>query len=380
MYRNCIFCSAALKSNQSLEAFPVGRRLAFDAERGRLWVVCARCDRWNLSPLEERWEAVEQAERLFRRTTLRIQGESLGLARLPEGTDLIRVGDALPGEMAAWRYGRTLQRRRWSHRLDRAADLAGGHALPLASTAFLLPAAVAALPFSAAMGVAVGLSLITSLPRQLISRRRGKRILLPATQAGSAQGAVPIRVIDAVGARLDVDETGDPIVEIEVAALNDFRRASRWMIGLEPMRSGRTIRGPAARNLLARLSVAANREGAAPLEVTRALRHIGIAGGSEAFLRQMAKEAWGVGGRRDSRTKHAPPFIPKLQSLAFEMALHEASERRALEGEVELLTAAWKEAEIIASISDSLLDVPSDDNSGPSSAAGRAGPYPPSPG
>ena len=37
------------------------------------------------------------------------------------------------------------------------------------------------------------------------------------------------------------------------------------------------------------------------------------------------------------------------------MALHEEQERRALEGELWLLERAWKEAEEIAEISDSLL-------------------------
>ena len=58
MYKTCMFCNRPLGANQVLEHFPVGRRLAFDAERGRLWVVCRKCERWNLSPIEERWEAV----------------------------------------------------------------------------------------------------------------------------------------------------------------------------------------------------------------------------------------------------------------------------------------------------------------------------------
>jgi hypothetical protein len=41
--------------------------------------------------------------------------------------------------------------------------------------------------------------------------------------------------------------------------------------------------------------------------------------------------------------------------LALEMAAHEEQERRALEGELTLLETAWKEAEEIAAISDSLL-------------------------
>jgi hypothetical protein len=44
--------------------------------------------------------------------------------------------------------------------------------------------------------------------------------------------------------------------------------------------------------------------------------------------------------------------------LALEMAAHEEQERRALEGELAQLETAWKEAEEIAAISDTLL-VPS---------------------
>jgi hypothetical protein len=59
MHSTCTFCHAPLGANAMVEHFPVGRRLAFDADRGRLWVACAACRQWNLSPLEERWEAIE---------------------------------------------------------------------------------------------------------------------------------------------------------------------------------------------------------------------------------------------------------------------------------------------------------------------------------
>src|SRR5688500_18570386 len=52
------------------------------------------------------------------------------------------------------------------------------------------------------------------------------------------------------------------------------------------------------------------------------------------------------------------PRLDKLDTplrLALEMATHEESERRALEGELALLEAAWKEAEEIAAIADNLL-------------------------
>src|SRR3954462_11714548 len=112
MYATCLFCNGDLGRNEAIEAFPVGRRLAFDAANGRLWVVCRKCERWNLSPLEERWEAIEECERRFRDTRLRVSTDNIGLARLGEGLELVRVGPALRPEFAAWRYGDQFGRRR----------------------------------------------------------------------------------------------------------------------------------------------------------------------------------------------------------------------------------------------------------------------------
>src|SRR3712207_5627211 len=105
MYSHCIFCGSGLGANESIEHFPVGQKLAFDAEKGRLWVVCPTCAKWNLTPLEERWEAVEECERRFRGTSIRTSTENVGLAKLPDGTELVRIGRPLRPEFAAWRYG-----------------------------------------------------------------------------------------------------------------------------------------------------------------------------------------------------------------------------------------------------------------------------------
>jgi len=82
-----------------------GVRLAFDAARGRLWVVCAGCGRWNLTPIDERWEAIEICERMFRATRVRVTTAEIGLTRLADGTELVRIGAPLRPEFAAWRYG-----------------------------------------------------------------------------------------------------------------------------------------------------------------------------------------------------------------------------------------------------------------------------------
>ena len=111
MYSTCLFCNQSLGSNEVVEAFPVGRRLAFDQRRGRLWVVCRKCEKWNLTPLEERWEAIEACERLFRDTRKRVSTDNIGLAKLSEGLELVRIGEPQRPEFAAWRYGDQFGRR-----------------------------------------------------------------------------------------------------------------------------------------------------------------------------------------------------------------------------------------------------------------------------
>jgi hypothetical protein len=53
--------------------------------------------------------------------------------------------------------------------------------------------------------------------------------------------------------------------------------------------------------------------------------------------------------------------MPSRLRLALEMAAHEESERRALEGALAELENAWREAEEIAAIADRLLVPPSID-------------------
>src|SRR5438093_10468567 len=110
MYSTCLFCNSSLGSNDQIAAFPVGRRLAYDPARGRLWVICTRCARWNLSPLEDRWAAIDECERLFRGTRLRYSTDNVGLARINERLELVRIGAALLPEIASWRYGTRLER------------------------------------------------------------------------------------------------------------------------------------------------------------------------------------------------------------------------------------------------------------------------------
>jgi len=59
VYHTCLYCTKDLGGNQILETLPIGRRVAFDAAQGRLWVVCRSCEKWNLVPFDTRLETIE---------------------------------------------------------------------------------------------------------------------------------------------------------------------------------------------------------------------------------------------------------------------------------------------------------------------------------
>ena len=135
MYSTCLFCKRNLGANEAIEQFPIGRRLAFDGAKGRLWVVCRKCERWNLTPLEERWEAIEECERSFRETKLRVSTDEIGLARLGEGLELVRIGKPLRPEFAAWRYGDQFGRRRRKNIILCSVGFAGAVTIPFVGPA-----------------------------------------------------------------------------------------------------------------------------------------------------------------------------------------------------------------------------------------------------
>lgn len=343
MYRHCIFCSGDLGRNEALETFPVGHSVAFDARRGRLWAVCPRCGRWNLAPLEERWEAVERAEQRFREARQRVHSESVGLARLEEGTRLIRIGDALPGEFAAWRYGRKLRRR-----LRRSLALTAGAAV----------VGLGAVSGSAAAVVALPLGYGWILAEGLLHRRRTREVL---HLIGQGDDRHPLRRNEIAGVTLGLGEN-DEVVAI-------IRRR-----GTAPR--AEVLTGAGARSLLARMLPGINRWGGSAQAVRVALDLIEDSGSPAAFLRARGREGVtvrppevGSGGldlrqllrltrstRRGVGGKDGSDVHPSLLSLALEIALSEESERRALDGELRALTDQWREAEEIASIADTLPD------------------------
>ncbi len=333
MYRRCIYCSGRLGSNEVLEEFPVGRTIAFDAGRGRLWAVCPKCARWNLAPIEERWEVVEAAEQRFRDTRLRVQNENVGVARLPDGTRLVRIGEALPGEIAAWRYGRGLMERRRTY---------------LRGTAVLVVLYGALGAFQLARGEGMGeAAFLAAFHGFFAWANRETKLEQTVVHRASlpAGGVFPLQAGDMTAARLVTGEGGGFDLHLPHAWLQTARDDPRRDPG------GFTIRGVAARNALGRLLAVSNRSGGSRSSVAAALERVDEARDAADYLRLAAERETRVAGTGFSLRARS------VHRLALEMALHDEQERRALEGELTLLESAWKEAEQVAAIADGLAGV-----------------------
>jgi hypothetical protein len=357
MYRSCIFCSAPLGSNEAIERFPVGRSLAFDAAKGRLWAVCPKCARWNLAPIEERWEAIEDAERLFRDTRLRAQSENVGLAKLRDGTRLIRVGQALPGELAVWRYGESLVRRRRRFLLRTAP-------LPLAGAGLVIAGLAGGMAMYAVclVGENVRLTAVEAIHRRAV-----------ALQVSSRDGA-QLRLRHGHLAQARLGREGDEIL-LHLPPLPPENRVLRT--SPQPL----VLRGGEAWTAMGRAMVHLNASAGSRDAVRQAVERLHLAGSPAELL--LAAGGRGLlldGARAPTPTRRDRAFWEKVfdnseelrrraearkpdwpLALALEMALHEETERRALQGELAMLQAMWRQAEEIASIADRLPDLPAPD-------------------
>lgn len=341
MFTTCIHCTADLGRNEAFDAFPVGTRLAFDAAKGRLWVVCRACDRWNLSPLEERWEAVEAMERRFRDSRLRVSTDNVGLARLKEGVDLIRIGEPQRPEMAAWRYGDQFGRRRKRQMLI---------------TGTLVGSAVALVGGMAAVGVSVGsfagIYANGGLWDALVNGR-------PSVSIG--------KIVLPDGQVVDVQRK-----HARMSALERGADGGPLQLRLESVSGTHVLVGDDAMKAAARLLPTVNRFGGSRVQVQDAVSLLEAIGDPLRVLTSVQQRVgattgdprWGV-GKHDWKGSNKRRVVKKLPGtlhtltprdrLALEMALHEESERRAMDGELAALELAWAEAEQIAKIADDMF-------------------------
>ncbi|MGQ0642332.1 MAG: hypothetical protein ACT4P6_16415 [Gemmatimonadaceae bacterium] len=332
MYATCLFCNKPLGQNEAIETFPVGRRLAFDAERGRLWVVCRQCERWNLTPLDDRWEAIEQAEKLYRDTRRRVATDNIGLAHLHDGTTLVRIGKPQRPEFAAWRYGDQFGRRRRRQLIGAGAGVA-------AIGAVAAGGAIAGIGIGAFGWVMaqIGQRLVTGDPEQVVAKIRTENA-----------GLVHVRRRHLGESSISRADDGSMSLYLR------FKNGSAHFAGRE------------AERIASIVLPKVNRFGGGRKAVSAAVGEIEQSGSAEAYLERLTRTAGEYSrpypSRKRSRwsghydfNKYGLFSLPGQHRLALEMALHEEGERRALEGELAALEEAWKEAEEIAAIADNLL-------------------------
>lgn len=373
MYSTCLFCHRALGANDAIEPFPVGRRIAFDPARGRLWAVCSMCGGWNLAPVEERYEALEACERAFRGTRLRYSTDNIGLARLADGTELVRIGPALRPEVAAWRYGGRLR----GARSTAVATVSSGAARIVGLAAQWLPTETASRALDAAARLRAGVA------------RHGDRVL----------DVIRIPDEDVSPARVALNDHPVAIVRVrhlEQAVLARPEPGEPWRLEVAHDAGTLTLRGAAGLRASSKLLAATNRVGVTGEVIDAAARRVDDAADPAGYFGRVLALALRTQWGRVQTTETAParvaafaaenggmplvgrlalhlagrsfwarggigcePMTPLLRvpladRLALEMAAHEDAERRALEGELEALQAAWKEAEEIAAIADAL--------------------------
>lgn len=316
MYSTCLFCHGDLGRNESVEHCLVGQRLAFDSALGRLWVVCRRCQRWNLTPFDERYDAIDECERAFGGSRMRLSTDNIGMARLRDGTDLVRVGEALRPEMAAWRFGAQLARRRRNY----AIVVSGG--------------------VVAALGLTVGIKLVGGA---MIGGNWGWQLMKAAYERGTR-----MRLPDPVS-RTPVAMESRHARKAELLASRD--EGLRLVL---PTVGGRvvTYTGDQLRRVAPKVLARVNHSGRSKNDEQAAVLVLeSISGDKHPDL------FTGVADRaqRMQRKSATMKDLSAATALALEMSLQEDVERVALAGELLDLEAAWREAEELANIADSLV-------------------------
>jgi hypothetical protein len=338
VYSTCLYCSAQLDPNDVIEHQSTGRRLAFDIAQGRLWVVCTLCARWNLVPFEQRLEAIDDCERHFRLARARFSTEHIGLARINERLELIRIGPALRPEFAAWRYGRLLRRKR-ALSAHRAEAVQGGIAGRIDSIAA---------SFARLLTLPMWDSAVK--PQQALASHR--TILDPWTDR---LVAVPVAAM--VHAAMVVDHERKWYLELPYRTDLDF------MLGTDPLQllsirdhpTAGLFRGDAIFPTLGRTLPVFERSRPTTDHVNEAIRLLELTWGDPTRLLSY------VAGKpirfTTGRTFPLREVAPEIR-LALEMSAHEDTEQRALHGELKLLEREWREAERVAKIVDGLALAP----------------------
>jgi hypothetical protein len=272
---------------------------------------------------------------LFRGTRLRVSTDNIGLARIAEGLELVRVGEPLRPEFAAWRYGDQFGRRRRR---------------TVAYTGLGVAAGAGIVALGPIIGGLAGLSwgaynLFNAAVSTYQNRRVRARLTIPGREEPIAVRREQIGHIALV--------PSDKVWALRVFFEEEDVKKPDVLARIWPKErqvSSAVLTGDDALRAAARLLPAINASGASRRDVTSAVNILSETPDPSRLFAKYAAGApsWSKSGRYLSN-------LPATARLALEMASHEDAERRALEGELHLLESAWREAEEIAAIADGLL-------------------------
>jgi hypothetical protein len=320
MYSTCLFCTKPLGTNEVIETLPIGRRLAFDAAPGRLWVVCRHCAKWNLVPFETRLESIDACERLFRETPTRFSTDNIGIARVKEGLELVRIGPAQRPEFAGWRYGDQFGRRRRRNLL-------------LAAGLVIAPPAMMGL----GMAAGVGLATLIQWPSFYYQWRLTNKVTVRLPR----EGMPPVEMTDLqVGSGRLIRRSGQELIFRTTVNPTPFGQSSkRYELVGEDLDRILPL-------LLARVNIWTSKRSTLENAVTL----VSEMPQPRDLLLSAESTAW---SKRMGRTDMLGDLKPEWR-LAAEIASNEDKERAALAGELAILEREWRQAEELAKIADGL--------------------------
>jgi len=276
-------------------------------------------------PLEDRWEALEELEKLSTdEARLLSQTDNIALLRVGP-LEIVRVGKAQLTEEAWWRYGRELtsRKRKWD-KLGVAGTVAAG--------------AVVAGGWATGGMTMLGVWLIMGHGSETVrdsarwlrfgsSAWRGEET---CEKCGYSFRALQYRDRAAIGL-FPGEEPG----QIELAAR--CPRCNQYRDG------GLHLRGDDAQRTLRRVLAYHHFAGASERRVVSATRLIQEAGSPQDLARIVVRDGRRLGDLR------------RTGGIALEIAANEATEQQLLELEVAELEAHWRKEEELASIIDGEL-------------------------
>jgi len=314
MYSHCLVCRAPFPEGRVLEHLPRGDRVAYDIHKGRLWVVCLSCRRWSLLPLESRWEALEELERLVSGEA-RLLSKTDNIALFGAGPlEIVRVGSADLAEESWWRYGRQLPDRsrlsRWIPPLVRRLRFGvfawvGQRACPECAYVF----------------------------RDLPFADRKTLIVRPEEGLGNGLGDLGP----------PVDEGGIAGPGAPGTAGGAFTLTRRCPRCRDAQRGGLHLTGIEAELTLARVMAFHNQTGESQVTVQAAARLLQDPEGPASLVRVLSRHGRPLGD------------LQPMGLMALEIMVNAARERTLMKLEVEALQARWRREEELASLMDGEL-------------------------